>query len=85
MSDTHEKLEVKNKKHLEESIAKVITFVFHDQTFIFSFLPFVMIVFFNLGAFSDNKKDYHTSSIIILRYSRGKTTEWLIKYIIALQ
>jgi len=51
MSDTQKKLEVKNKKHVEESIAKVIAFVFHDQTFIFSFLPFVMIVFFNLGAF----------------------------------
>ena len=70
MSDTHEKLELKNKKHVEESIAKVIAFVFHDQIFIFSFLPFVMIVFFNLGAFSDNKKKiiilYQSSSYVIL-------------------
>ena len=70
MSDTHKKLEVKNKKHLEESIAKVITFVFHDQTFSFSFLPFFMIVFFNLGVFSDNKKKiiilHQSSSYVIL-------------------
>ena len=70
MSDTHEKLELKNKKHVEESIAKVIAFVFHDQTFIFSFLPFVMIVFFHLGAFSDNKKKiiilHQSSSYVIL-------------------
>ena len=71
MSDTHEKLELKNKKHVEESIAKVIAFVFHDQTFIFSFLPFVMIVFFNLGAFSDNKKrllyfiNHHLTYVIL--------------------
>ena len=71
MSDTHEKLELKNKKHVEESIAKVIAFVFHDQIFIFSFLPFVMIVFFNLGAFSDNKKrllyfiNHHLTYVIL--------------------